>query len=249
MTTPPISRLQLERYCLGRLTEAERQALDAHARTDPELQDRLTRLQRELAAAEVDLPPLSLPQATSGPALQVVSTPPQRAPRRGWMWGAAAVALAAVATLVVLPSGSTPPQETFRGSFDLQMQQVRHGSATEVGALVHAREGDRLQLTVTPSASGWLTIAQVQDDGVVSLWQRPRELEAGAPHQAAVVLDDYTGSERVFVVLADDPIGQDRIERAVEEAARPVADVDALPHLTGTQKSVLIVREPGAASP
>lgn len=159
------------------------------------------------------------------------------------MVGALLAAAAALSLVVLLPEGAGTG-EVFRGSFDLQVERVRQGVAVPQGVLVEAREGDRLQYTVLAGSDGWLTVVDVQDDGAVSLWLAPQRVRAGQQVAGAVVLDGYTGKERVYFLLADEPVGSDSVDAAVRGVfERPLADLDRLPGLDSAQRSLLIVRD------
>ena len=77
----------------------------------------------------------------------------------------------------------------------------------------------------------------------MSLWGRPVQVQAGESVEGAVVLDDYAGKERVFFLLSEAPVGQNAVDQAVRSVFdRPLADLDTLPGIDATQRSVLIVR-------
>ena len=248
-TTPPpgihpveIGRLDIERHVLGRLDDAERAALVERAARDPELAARIEKVEAEIGAASVDLPPLDLsmePSSEGGP-------PPRANRPMGLMVGALLAVAAAIGLVVLLPGGTGPEtaDEVFRGSaFDLEVVRVRQGQPASQGVLIEAREGDRLQYTVTPLGDGWLTVVDVQDDGSVSLWMTPQEVRAGEAMDGAVVLDGYAGKERVYFLVADAPVERDAVEASVRSVfERPLADLDALPGIDATQRSLLIVK-------
>lgn len=235
---PPVSRLDLERFVLGRLDAPARAALTLRIAQDPELEARVDRLRAELDAAAIDLPPLVLP-TDDRPVLAVVSSPP-RSTRHRWAVLGGGLAAAAGVALVLLPGGG--PDERFRGSFELEVQHVRAGAATPVGLLVEARAGDTLQYTVTSATDGWWMVADIQDDGEVSMWTPPRRVQAGVPATAAVQLDGYTGSERAYFIVSEAPMELDRVRAAHAAARSPLAELDTLPGLPGTHRSVLVVR-------
>ena len=236
-----VDRLTLERYVLGRLGERERIALAGMAAGDPELAARIEKVGSEIREAAVGLPPLDLslePSAGADPL-----------PRANQSWSrmvGALVAVAAVLGLVLLVPGEDPSAASdvvFRGAFDLDVVRIRHGEAQPQGVLVEARRGDRLQDQLTPGADGWLTVADVQDDGAVTLWLPPREVRAGERVEGAVALDGYMGKERVYFVLAEAPIEAAMVEQSVRSVfQQPLADLDALPGIAAAQRSLLIVK-------
>jgi len=245
-TETPISRLDLERFVLGRLDPKACHEIDARSETDPELRARIERLRTDIQAASTDLPAFQVP-TDNAPNLELVAGESTRA-RRRWMpiglVAGTAFAAAAAAMLAVQP-GTQPSPEVFRGGFDLAVEHVRAGSGTSVGLVVEARQGDTLQYTITPNADGWWMVADIQEDGEISLWTPPQKVEAGTPARAAVQLDGYTGSERAFFLLSDAPMELDVVREAYAQAYRqPLADIDTLPGLPATQRSILIVRTP-----
>lgn len=235
----PVSRLQLERFVLGRLDPEAADALTQRIEADPELSARVTHLRTEIEAAAVDLPPLVLP-VDDAPHLTVVADPPPQRAWRRWAMGGGGLAVAAAAVLMVLPGG--PGGEQFRGTFDLDVQHVRAGAATPVGLLVTARAGDTLQYTVTPSTDGWWMVADIQDDGEVSMWTPPRRVQAGVASTAAVQLDGYTGTERAYFIVSERPMELDEVRAAHAAAGQPLAELDTLPDLSAAHRSVLVVR-------
>lgn len=249
----PISRLDLERFVLGRLDDAATAEIEGRSNADPELQARIDRLRSDITAAAEDLPVFQIP-TSDAPALGVVSTPtpepsatPSASPRRRSLPMPAIIggAFAAAAGILLAVQPSSPSGEVFRGDFDLAVERVRAGSGTSVGLVVEARAGDKLQYTVTPDADGWWMVANIQDDGEVALWTPPRRATAGTPDQAAVQLDGYTGAERAYFILSDAPMELDVVREAYAQAYRkPLADLDTLPDLPARQRSILIVRSP-----
>ena len=156
-------------------------------------------------------------------------------------------AAAVIALVLLLPERVDPPVDTWRGAaVDVELFRVRLGEAASQGALVRAREGDRLQYTVTPGGAGWLQIYNLQDDGQVQAYLEPREVAAKLAVSSAVVLDSYAGTERIFILLSAEPISLEQVERAAEAAFHtPLADLDALPGLGAavSQRSVLVIKE------
>lgn len=232
MTPEPPTRLQLEQWALETLPPDEVASLEARALEDPDLASRMERIRADIDASVIDLPPL--------PPLPADPVPWWR---RRWM-PAVGLVLAAVAALVVLVPASDPGV-TFRGAFDLEITRVRAGQAEDMGLVVDAQDGDRLQYTVTAPEGGYLYVYDVQDDGLVSEWTA-EELFPMQSETFAVILDDYAGSERVFFLVADAPLEADLFETIVGDIWRtPLADLDTVPGLPDDvdQRSILIVRE------
>jgi hypothetical protein len=237
----PIPRLELERWALGRLDPESQVALETMGRADPQLQARMDRVRDELARASQDLPPLALPEEDEREA----ALPRWRSWRLPALGGLVLAATAALALVLIHPPEQQP--DAWRGGevMDIELVRVRAGQAQSQGALVSGRAGDRLQIVVSPPDAGWLQIYDLQDDGVVHSWLEPREVGAKQPLQRDVLLDDYPGTERIFVLYAAQPIPLDLVERSVQQAFdRPLVELDRLP-LPGEvlQRSVLVVKD------
>lgn len=246
MTTDPVSRLSLERLALGDLPDDEAASLEQRIAADADLASRADKVKGEIAQSREALPPLDLDRAANIARTAALSEGQPGLWTRLWerigpigfvVAGAAAVLL----IVLMLPSAPEGPEERFRGTFDLELNLIRDGAATPQGVLVTARAGDRLQWRVTPGSAGWFQVFDVQDDGAVSAWARPTEVPAMVPIDGAVLLDDYAGSERVFFVLSDAPVGTNAVRAAIEKRfSTPIVELDALPGIDGSQRSVLV---------
>jgi hypothetical protein len=132
---------------------------------------------------------------------------------------------------------------------DLELVRVRMGEALPQGAVVEAREGDRLQFALSSSVPTWAQVYDFQDDGLVQTWLEPTEVVAKQPVVQAVLLDAYAGDERVFFLLSPEPIPLERARQAGEQIfEQDLAELDRLPGFGAevVQRSVLIVKEPGS---
>lgn len=251
MTAPePVSRLSLERLALGDLPDPEAAALQQRIESDADLAARAIKIRSEVERSRDMLPALDLDRAAN------VARTAALMDRERSFWGPRigekipliplilTSAAAAVALFMVWSSPSDEvPIEQFRGTFDLELTLVRDGAGSPQGALVTAQTGDRLQWRVTPGAAGWFSVFDVQDDGVVSAWARPVEVPAMKPIDGAVLLDDFAGSERVYFVLADEPVGLASVRLGVErQFETPLAEMDLLPGVprSASQRSVLL---------
>ena len=106
---------------------------------------------------------------------------------------------------------------------------MRLGTASPQGSLVAAREGDHLQFTLTSPGAGVLQVYNVQDDGQVQQYLAPRNVGAKEPVTAAVVLDAYAGSERIYFLQAEQPIQLERVQAALQRSFQvPLAELDDL---------------------
>ncbi len=250
----PVTRLDLERWALGRLEPERCATLEALGQQDPELRARMDRVRAEIEAASQDMPTLELPVDTAEEVYGTYWARWLALFRHPAFLGLSGALLAAVVLVVVLPDApvdggpdTVVPAETFRGALDLELHRVRLGEAALQGALVQAKEGDRLQYAITSPVAGWLQIYNLQDDGRIQQYLAPRQVEAKQPVESAVVLDDYAGTERIFFLLSSQPVEQDQVQAAAERAfRRPLVELDTLPGLGQgvTQRSVLVVKEP-----
>ena len=246
MPKPTFSRLQLELFSLGELDAPSQAALLTAMTADPELAAHVAEVQAKVAAAS-ELPAL--------PDLEINAlTPPQAANDthgfRRLRWTrvalmAAAALLVAVALPMLFPdAASLDGSSQYRGNFELSVIQERLGETWSVGALVNARTGDHLQFTVTTAEDAWLMVYDVEDSGAVSTFHAPERVLAGRSTELAFQLDDYSGSERIFVLVAPDPIHEERVAEEVNhEHQTPIAELDTFPHLPAAQRSILVHRE------
>ena len=237
-----ITRLTLERWALGTLEPDQAEALERARQADPDLNARMVRIQESVQSAAVDLPRFTLPADEPEPV--------------GWLdWlrnprMLVGLAVLAVVMLAVVPSvlpgsgGAGGGEIVFRGDFELRVFRVRMGEAAEQGALIQALPGDRIQYDVTAAQDGYLAIYNLQDDGKLQAWMPSRAVAADEAVTAAVMLDDYTGSERIFFFIDTQPIEEEQVRGAVQRAFRsPLADLDTLPGASPHQRSVLVLKE------
>ena len=227
-----LSRLDAELWALGRLDAARLAEIDRLRSADDELRAWTDGIKASIASAAEDLPLLRLPA---------------EAPDPWWegLFGLRSLALVGAAAVVAggLLLRPPPPTETFRGAMDIEVHLVRDGLASEQFTLVEAREGDLLQLRIAAPRDGFLSVFDLQDDGELTEWMAPTEVRATVPIDFAVELDDYPGSERVFVVFTDDPFGRSDFERALQQTFdRPLADLDTVPGIEGIQRSILVFK-------
>ena len=248
----PISRLDLERFVLGRLDDAATAEIEGRSNADPELQARIDRLRSDITAAAEDLPVFQIP-TSDAPALGVVSTPapepsatPSASPRRRSLPMPAIIggAFAAAAGILLAVQPTYPSGEVFRGDFDLAVERVRAGSGTSVGLVVEARAGDKLQYTVTPDADGWWMVANIRR-------RRSRPVDPTPPGHGWNPRPGCRAARRLhgrragLLHLSDSPMELDVVREAYAQAYRkPLADLDTLPDLPARQRSILIVRSP-----
>lgn len=237
--TPP-SRLQLERYVLNDLPPADAEVLRRAIDADETLAARVERLREDLDAIRPEVAPLSPPWE---------ATPTRR--RLRWPWAAGGLTLilaTATALLILLRPPDLGSGTQFRGAgFDLVVQHARGGVVQEAGGLVSVGVGDRLQFRVEPGADGYVHIFDVQDDGKLQTWVAATPVRAHEPFEAAFMLDDHPGSERVFVVFSGRPVSHDQVHASLSRQHDvPLVSLDQIPGLGAgvDQRSLLLVREP-----
>ncbi|MFT5683175.1 MAG: hypothetical protein ACI8RZ_004104 [Myxococcota bacterium] len=235
--TEAFTRLELERWALGRLEPARAEALTSARAADPDLDERAQHIQAEIQSAARDMPPLHLP-VEADPWWRRLLTPPPMA--------FAGLALAAAVTLaVILPDEPTPDGRMLtRGAgIGLQIVRVRDGQADNQASLIRAQTGDRIQYTLTAESDGHVAVYNLQDDGTIKAYRTSEPISSGETVESAVLLDDYAGSERIFFLLDAEPITDEMVSGAVQRAWRaPLADLDVLPGAAEQQRSVLIVK-------
>lgn len=238
--TEPVSRLDLELLALGELGPDAAAQLRARMDEDADLADRFARISMDIAA-QAPLPELVLADRAE--------QEPSEASSKGFpRWasiGAVVAVLAAAVALFVLRPAPPEPGVTFRGSLDLEVYRIREGAAKPVGRFVEAREGDRIQYKVTPPEQGYISVFDVQDDGLVTVWNDAVEISPTQPLEAAAVLDAYPSLERVFFVFGSAPVRPEAFEQAVKAAGRPLTELEAVPGLDGmTQRSIAVLEDP-----
>ena len=162
--------------------------------------------------------------------------------RADWIAPLFALAACTAAVLLALPE----PPETTRMKGDSHVELlVRRGGETFAYDQRPLREGDTLLFRYTSDRRHML-LAGVEDSGDVSIFVPDAALEPGQNRLApqGLELDDYAGNERVILLLSDEPLDAEAIERTLATHARtdpletPQLDYDA------DQVSWLIRREP-----
>ncbi|MCB9744002.1 MAG: hypothetical protein H6740_15485 [Alphaproteobacteria bacterium] len=239
----PVSRLDLELLALKRLPDERAAEIERWAQADPELAARVARVRQEIDDAAHDLPALRLPmeeEEATGLAVWM--------DRLRWtrflLMGAAVIAAFVIAEKADGPTEDPVTQgQRFRGALDLQLWRVHDGDPIEEDALIEAAAGDRVQYEVSSDVEGWLSIYNIQDNGEVSVYMEPRLITPLQPVKAAVILDDYAGSERIFFFMSETPVELVDVESAKQKAWKePLAELDQLPLRRAAQKSVMVVK-------
>lgn len=233
-TPDTFTRLELERWALGRLDPARAEALAAARATNPALEARAQRIQAEITAASQGMPALRLPAEVEPWWRRLLSPPP--------MLLGGLVLAAAVTLVVTLPDDDGGMVARGEG-IGLEIVRVRDGQADVQASLIRAQAGDRIQYSITAESDGYIAVYNLQDDGTLSPYLTSEPIWKGETAERAVLLDDYAGSERIFFLLDDDEITDEIVSGAVQRAWRtPLADLDALPGAADQQRSVMIVK-------
>ncbi len=235
-TQPTISDVRLERYRLGELPEAERQALAARLAGDPALRDRLSQLQR--SDEEI---------AASYPAHQVVHAIRRRAapPSRAWLVPLSITATCVCVAAVALSAWLVRPRgddTTIKGGSDASLvlyRKLAAGSETlKRGAVV--RQGDEIRVGYRASGRAYGAILSI--DGRGNLTQHlpaTGEQAAGLQPSGTVLLDfayeldDAPRWEAFYFVAADAPFALEPVRRAIRDAAARTAGSPAALALPG----------------
>jgi hypothetical protein len=134
-------------------------------------------------------------------------------------WIAPVLALAACTIAVAL---ALPDPETTRAKGDTRVELlVRRGDQTFAWDERPLRQGDTLLFRYT-SARSHMMLAGVEDSGDVSIFVQDAALEPGQNRIApqGLELDDHAGSERIILLLSDEPLDPNEVERALVTHAR-----------------------------
>jgi len=226
-----LSDLRLDQARVGELAQEALAELDAHLRSCARCRERQRSLDE--AHAQVEVPPLHLPAPKAlGEALGE-ATPG----RRWWRAGAAGLAVAAAALLVVFvrPTGpdelsvdaSAGPGPTTRtkGGPTLHFHVRRDGRVFEGGPGELIRPGDALRFAYSWPEGGSIAVLSRDGAGTVSAYFPPGDHTfpaAGGQEidlPGAILLDDVVGDEILFGIFCAEPRSIATLERAID--ARP----------------------------
>lgn len=225
-----ITRFDLELFLLDELDDDRHAEVQAALQADPDLTARLDRLRAEV---NIPVPAFVIPE-------EPVTAPQIPEPaNRPWRWAvglAVAAAVGITTTVALRPQGN---QMTYRGAMELDVQVVRNGVISPVGAVVQTHAGDLLQWRVLSDTDGHLTVVDQQDDGVWAVW-KSAPVTAGLSIEGTVALDGYAGAERVWFVVSEAPltVNDDLLPSSAE-----VALTDRLP-VEGAQRTLLLTDAP-----
>jgi hypothetical protein len=233
---PPISDVRLERYRLGELPEAEREAIDLRLRGDEALRERLSRLDRSDAEIVERHPASEMVDAIRRRVAVLDLEDRASARRRGraaWLTPAAVAATACLCLVVVAASlwDRLPLREhtTIKsGDPSLVIHRRVGAGSEELSGGAMARQGDALRIGYR--AAGYAYGAIVSIDGRGNLTPHlPRTGNRSATLQPsgtvfldfAYELDDAPRWEAFYFVTSDAPFDIETVRQAISRAAVP----------------------------
>lgn len=253
---PPISDVQLERYRLGELPEAERQAIDARLPGDAALRDRLSRLDQSDAEIVERYQASDMAAAIRRRAAALDADERASARSRIYRW-LSPVAVAATACLCLVVAAVAlwdrlPLREhtTIKSGEPSLVIHRRVGASSEAlsGGTV-ARQGDALRIGYR--AAGYAYGAIISIDGRGNLTPHlPRTGTRSATLQPsgtvfldfAYELDDAPRWEAFYFVASDAPFDVEAVRQAISRAAVPEgASPAALRLPRGLAQSLFVV--------
>jgi hypothetical protein len=152
-----------------------------------------------------------------------------------------ALAACAAGLLLLLPD---PETTRMKGETHVELI-VRRGAETFPFDRRPLRRGDTLLFKYT-STRRHMLLAGMEASGEVSIFVPDATLEPGQNRIApqGLELDDYQGSERVILLLSDEPLDAAEVERALVTQARRDPLVSPRFEYDADQVSWLIEREP-----
>lgn len=124
-------------------------------------------------------------------------------PARRWAWS---IGIAMVAACLLLARWiPSPAPYRAMGMPEIDVMRTRDGQPVEASDVM--RGGDRLSVALAPDAARYVTVATLQEDGVVSLLVTAQRVPEGSRFElpGQMVLDDYTGREWLVVSTSPDP--------------------------------------------
>ena len=197
-----LSELRLDRWCVGELEPAEREAVRDHLGVCARCRTRLEAIESDQHCVARTLPPLRRNSA-----------------RQRWAWGVGGLAAAAAVLVIVLPLGPEPDDRhpmpgahaaarstRIKGDERLGFFVQRDGAIArgQHGDVVYP--GDRLRFEVSTSAPAHVAVLSVDGAGVISVYHPfgpvTQAVDAGVGVlDTAVELDDTLGDESVIAVF------------------------------------------------
>jgi hypothetical protein len=224
--------MRLERFRLGELPTVDREEIAARLAGDPDLQRRLSELERSNREIAEAYPAREMAEAIRRRAGQAAPAVPESRARFGaWLVpaGVAAtlVCVAAVAATIWLgrPAGD---DTTFKGDGEplLVLHRKVSDSSEELAQGASVRQGDQIRVGYRASGHPYGAILSIDGRGTLS-----QHLPRGGDRSAALrptgtvlldyayELDDAPRWEAFYLVTADAPFDLEPVRRAVHAAA------------------------------
>lgn len=151
------------------------------------------------------------------PAWVVELRPPRARPTWRW-WGSGLALAGAVAALLFVVLHDRRDRDAFttvKGSATVVVHVKRGDEVFVWDGVAPIQPGDRLRLEVAP---GGHRHVQVFTSARVSLYDAPLPTQAGPTLlPKAWQVDDQPGAETLIVVLSDDPVSADSLDRAPDD--------------------------------
>lgn len=251
---PHIKEMALRRFWAGELAAPEKPAVEAHTAACPrcrarlkEMGDEQRRFEQEISfdrfAAGVERAartPRRVPAAARGLSLA--------GPTMRWFFPLASVAAAMALTFTVAPrlrSGDSPVDHALnhlKGGSGITVQIAPAGRGPQRTAAVSAPEtlspGERLRIGYQPGTHRYVTALSIDDQGEVSPiypeagHSLPVSRAKGSIGSAQYLPDSIEltgkGSERVIVILSDQPLEVEAVKQAALRAFQRAGDLARL---------------------
>ena len=214
-----LSALHLDRWIMGELNRSDSEQVRAHV-------SGCERCRRTVDAIKSER------EATQLPRLRLLSIAPAvptadgaRRPRRWKVPAAAAIALAAAASLLIVVKPASRGERIKGPGFALAMYVQHGGEVRRVGPGEAIAAGDAVRFTVTTPVQAYVAILSVDANGRASIYypvgRSAQPLPAGEdmPLPRATRLDETVGEERVVGLFCSTPIDLEALRARLEKGS------------------------------
>lgn len=198
------------------------------------------------------------PAAAFMAKLDATQTPTLLERLMAWLRPGPLLAVVMAGLLLVVVVRMTPEPERgvkLRGAATLALHVSRGGAPAAPFDGRPLAAGDVLRFVVDAEADGYALVANLDDQGRVTVYVPPTEagrvpVVAGRDRvlPGSIALDDFVGTERVFLFMSAAPLGHAEVEAALraafEKAQGRLQDVDAV-DLPAAISSVTVVKAGG----
>jgi hypothetical protein len=203
------------------LSPAERADLQAHLSGCARCRERLEELKRERQALYDRIPRLDLEEERSRPRWRLALS------------AACACLLLAVGAWLFWGGDDRPGGVIFKGETPaLGFRVERMGHVSEGRAHMRLRPGDRIRFAYSIGEDAYLLIANLDDDGRVTVYYPPGGGDSPAIRAGQEVflpgsirLDEHVGEERIFAVFTRKPMRASDVESVAGRAFRQAKDI------------------------